>query len=162
MSLNPALSSEYIDFRDYEEGLTVDEKHAKVLTSIGAAAVSLLCYEAGDNLPTVLEHDRRFQLVKNAYIISAVWSLEDHAVNTSQTAPILAWSVRLQTVFIGFRGTQVARDLVSDVDPRKTASPELASRFHAGFFSRAILFSILIKELAEKYKVVVVVTAWGK
>jgi hypothetical protein len=155
MSVNSAFPSEYIDFKDYEEGLTVDEKTAKVLTNIGASAVSLLCYEAGDKLSTVLQHDRRFQQVKNDDIISAVWSLEDHAVKTSQIAPILAWSVRLQTVFIGFRGTHVARDLVSDIDVRKTASPELASRFHSGFFSRAMPFSVLVKELADKYKVVV-------
>jgi len=155
MSLNPAFSSEYLDFRDYEEELTPDEKYAKILTTIGASAVSLLCYEPGEKFSTVLEHDRRFQIVKNADIISAVWSLEDHSVNKSQNAPILAWSVRLQTVFIGFRGTQVASDLISDIDARKSVSPELASRFHSGFSSRAIPFSALIKELADKYKVVV-------
>lgn len=98
-------------------------------------------------------------------IISKVWSLVDvaspfqakpaEAAKTNNTAPLLAWSTRLQTFFLGFRGTQVAFDVLTDANIDQSTSPDLGTRFHAGFFARAVPYTTLIEELAQDYKIVV-------
>jgi len=153
MDTSSDLASQYLDFKNYEENLTEDEKHFKALTIIGASAVSLLCYE-GDKLSEALQDDK-FEKLRDADIISGVWPLGHQATTSARTTPLIAWSVRLQTVFIGFRGTQVAEDLITNIDARKTASPDLATNFHSGFFQQAFPFSLLVKELADKFRVVV-------
>jgi hypothetical protein len=162
MSGNPNFPANHIDFHDHENDLTQEEKYTKTLTIIGASAVSLLCYEKEGNAADVLREDNRFKLVREQDIVSAVWSLTDAASvleqkpnETGYAAPLLAWSTRLQILFLGFPGTQAMGDVLSNINVRQTAAPDLGSRFHAGFLARAVAHTALIEQLARRHKVVV-------
>ncbi|KAE8334251.1 Alpha/Beta hydrolase protein [Aspergillus arachidicola] len=158
-----AFPTEYIEFKN-DEGSSPVELLSKQLMFIGAAAVSLLCYEDESKKTYLLQNDPKYELVKQMDIISNIWSLATITgepgipqVLTSEdnAAPLIAWSVRLQTLFLGFRGTYSANDVLSGLDIRKTAIPSQASRFHSGSLLRATPYSALIRLLAQKYNVVV-------
>jgi hypothetical protein len=164
MSSKLDFPSQYIDFKDTDEDLSNDEQLAKQLTSIGAAAVSLLCYEKEGEMANLLQNDPKYQLVKRNGIVSDIWplaavtgepSLGQKSIVMDDAAPLIAWSVRLQTLFVGFRGTHSARDILSNIDVRQSATTDLASRFHSGFLLRAGPYSALIRQLARRYNVVV-------
>ena len=161
MSDNPNFPEDYIDFHDHDSDLTQEEKHTKTLTIIGASAVSLLCYEKEGSATDVLREDR-FEFVRKQEIVSAVWSLshvesilEQKAKETGYEAPLLAWSARLQILFLGFRGTQAMADILSNINVGQAAAPDIGSRFHAGYLARATAYTPLIEQLARKYKLVV-------
>jgi hypothetical protein len=164
--MSPKLDfpSQYVDFNDIDETLSEDERVAKHLTFIGAAAVSLLCYENEEEMTNLLQTESKYELVQKSGIVSEIWPLAavlgEHTLGQKSTAiddavPLLAWSVRLQTLFVGFRGTHAARDVLSNIDVRQSATTDLAARFHSGFLRRAAPFSVLIAQLARRYKVVV-------
>lgn len=162
MSTNPSFPENHIDFHPYDNDLTPEQKHTKALTILGASAISLLCYQEEDNVAKTLREDDRFKLVREQDIISGAWSLTDvgsvgqtESKKTGHAAPLLAWSTRLQVLFLGFRGTQVMADILTNIDVRQTAEPDLASRFHAGFSTRAAAYTTIINQLSEKHKVVV-------
>jgi hypothetical protein len=73
----------------------------------------------------------------------------------SYAAPLLGWSTRLQTLFIGFRGTQVLADMLTNVNALQTVDEKLGSSFHAGYQERAVAYTGLIEFLARRYKLVV-------
>lgn len=162
MSGNPNFPANHLDFRNHEDSLSPEEKHAKALTIIGASAVSLLCYEVEGSASDVLRENDRFKLVREQDIVPGIWSLTDVASihkkepNTiGCAAPLLAWSARLQIIFLGFRGTQAVKDILTNIDVRQTAEPDLGSRFHAGFYARAAAYTGLIEQLSKKHKVVI-------
>lgn len=155
--------SQYIEFKS-DEDLTYNELLSKRLTFIGAAAVSLLCYENEGERANLLQNHQKYSLVKRLGIVSDVWPLAavegelglgQQSPIEDEAAPLVAWSVRLQALFVGFRGTQSARDVLSGIDVRQSATPDLASRFHSGFLLRANPYATLIRQLARKYNVVV-------
>ena len=155
--------SQYINFKD-DEDLSNDERCSKQLTFIGASAVSLLCYEKEGEIANLLQNDSKYQLVKRNGIVSDIWSLaavtselnlDEKSTVKDDEAPLIAWSVRLQALFVGFRGSQSARDILSNIDVRQTATTDLASRFHSGFLLRASPYSAMIRQLARKYNVIV-------
>jgi len=155
--------TEYIDFKD-DDDLSDDEKTYKQLTFLGASAVSLLCYEDEDKISDTLRTEPRYRLIRENGIISDIWTLADvsRVLDSGaslgfvvDTRPVLAWSTQLQALFVGFRGTETAGDILSDIDARQTALPALASRVHRGFFQRAKYYATLIRQLTRKYKVIV-------
>ncbi|EMD93596.1 hypothetical protein COCC4DRAFT_132601 [Bipolaris maydis ATCC 48331] len=152
MDALPKLSSQYLDFKNHEEGLTEDDLQFKALTLYGASIVSSLCYE--DEFSQAWQ-GQKFQRAREANIISEILPVGRQTPGPAQTTPLLAWSVRLQTVFIGFRGTQTAQDVMTSMNVAKVTSPDLATSFHSGFFQQAYPFSVLVKELADKFRVVV-------
>jgi len=162
MSTNPNFPENHIDFHPYDNDLTPEQKHTKALTIIGASAISLLCYQEEDNVEKTLREDDLFKFVREQDIISGAWSLTDvgsirqiEPKKIGHAAPLLAWSTRLQVLFLGFRGTQAMADILTNIDIRQTAEPDLASRFHAGFSARAAAYTTLIEQLSKKQKVVV-------
>ena len=149
-----SFPTDYINF-DHGAQQTTEETLTKNLTFIGASAVSLLSYEAG-NAAEILRNDDKFELVRKYDIVSTIWSrpvIPD--IHAKQVPPLLAWSTRLQTLFVGFRGTMDRGDLQADLNIRAKSDPILASRFHAGFHQRAVEYYPLVRDLAKHYKVVV-------
>jgi hypothetical protein len=164
MSITLDFPCQYIDFQHDDEYSSKDESLYKQLTFIGASAVSLLCYEEEDKIALLLRNDPKYELVHKNGIISDIWSLASVAgeLNLGEkstiqqdAAPLIAWSVRLQALFLGFPGSQSAKDILSNIDVRQSATTDLASRFHSGFLLRAYPYSALIKHLARDYNVVV-------
>jgi len=104
---NPDFPSDHIDFQTHDDDLTQEEKLAKTLTFIGASAVSLLCYESEDDVASVLRNDDRFRLVRAQDIVSGIWPVVNVAATMqpggeNRAVALLAWSNRLQTLFLGF------------------------------------------------------------
>ncbi|KAK6360887.1 hypothetical protein TWF730_007002 [Orbilia blumenaviensis] len=150
--------SQYIEFED--EGESPTDELRKKLTFIGASAVSLLSYEKEEQLANILQSYPKYQLVKKKDIVSDVWSLTSITTGLNDLAnedagPIIAWSVRLQVLYLGFRGSHCAKDIWTNMDLRQASAEELASRFHSGFLLRAKFYAALIRDLARKYQVVV-------
>ncbi len=128
----------------------------KALTFMGASAVSLLCYSSAHDAAELLRIDPKFDLIRRHDIVSAVWApAETPRIAADRAPPFLAWSKRLQTVFVGFRGTTTWEDVGVDLDIRQATDPSLASRFHSGFDNRAIEYFPAVQELSKHYKVVV-------
>lgn len=157
---NPDFPSDHIDFQTHDDDLTQEEKLAKTLTFIGASAVSLLCYESEDDVASVLRNDDRFRLVRAQDIVSGIWPVVNVAATMqpggeNRAVALLAWSNRLQTLFLGFRGTQSMADVLSNLNVLQAATPNLGSRFHAGFLARASQYTSLIEQLVKEYRLVV-------
>ncbi|KAK6497143.1 hypothetical protein TWF506_004618 [Arthrobotrys conoides] len=157
MSSSNDFPIDYIDFGgDLDSSSDVVYKR---LTFIGASAVSLLCYEKPSELSNILQKNPKYQFVRRNDIISDIWSLSSTISRLDDldedSAPILAWSARLQVLFLGFRGSYSVKDAWTDIDVRQSSTASLASKFHSGFLLRAKFYSELIRQLAERYKVVV-------
>ncbi|KAK1758805.1 hypothetical protein QBC47DRAFT_409639 [Echria macrotheca] len=157
MPTNPNFAPDYIHLG--KEGTMSDNKK---LTFIAASALSLLCYEKEDQISRILRTDDRFRVARDLDLLSNVWVIPNFADSTLlqkqsslHSSPLLAWSLALQTVFVGFRGTWSAYDVLSDIDIRQSPDPTLGSRFHAGFYARASQYTTLIEQLAKRYRVVV-------
>ncbi|KAF3283202.1 hypothetical protein TWF970_001180 [Orbilia oligospora] len=152
-----------IDYIDFGGDLDSSSDAAfKRLTFIGASAVSLLCYETPSELSNILQKNPKYQFVKKNDIISDVWSLSSTISGPGDldkvdpdSAPLIAWSVRLQVLYLGFRGSYSTTDAWTDIDVRQSSTPALASKFHSGFLLRAKYYSELIRQLAKRYKVVI-------
>ncbi|KAK6514539.1 hypothetical protein TWF281_004737 [Arthrobotrys megalospora] len=159
MPSNPDFATDYISFEDDDEFSSEDVRVRKQLTFIGASAVSLLCYDKESEVANILQTDPKYKLIKENDIISDIWSLSSITgePNPSEdyAAPLIAWSVRLQVLYIGFRGSHCAKDILTNIDVRQPSAEDLASRFHAGFLHRARFYSELIRRLAHKYNIVV-------
>ncbi|KAF3223687.1 hypothetical protein TWF679_000124 [Orbilia oligospora] len=160
MSSSSDFPTDYIDFGGDPDSSS--DAAYKRLTFIGAAAVSLLCYEKPSELSNTLQKNPKYQFVKKNDIVSDVWSLSSTISGPGDlneidpdSAPLIAWSVRLQVLYLGFRGSYSAEDAWTDIDVRQSSTPVLASKFHSGFLLRAKYYSELIRQLAERYKVVV-------
>ena len=157
MPTNPNFAVDYIHLG--KEGPMGNDKK---LTFIAASALSLLCYEKEDEISRILRTHDHFRVTRALDLLSDVWVIPNVAdsillptLSKPHPPPLLAWSVVLQTVFVGFRGTWSVSDIMSDIDIRQSSEPNLASRFHAGFYSRASQYTTLIEQLAKCYRVVV-------
>lgn len=161
MSVNPNFPLDYIDLNDYEHDATAETKATKALTFLGASALSVLSYEDRSKIADMLQNSNKFELIRRHDVVSYIWplangvkSLAEETNSDSQQAPLLAWSNRLQLVFLAFPGTQVAKDVLSDVDVRQVADTERASRFHQGFYQRANEYVPLVTHLVTRFRVV--------
>jgi hypothetical protein len=151
----PKFPADYIHL---SEGPTNDDKK---LSFVAASALSLLCYEGHDVVTEGFRTDDRFRHLQN--LLSGVWPVANVASSMLAlqpavypcTPPLIAWSERLQTLFLGFPGTWSTKDVLSDVNIGQEAEPNLGSRFHAGFYARALQYTTLIEQLAKQYKLVV-------
>ncbi|KAL2069468.1 hypothetical protein VTL71DRAFT_14147 [Oculimacula yallundae] len=157
-----SLLHDHIDFTDLDLELNEEQKRIRLLTFMGASAISLLCYEETSDLSHVFRQDNRFKLVRDQGIISDVWSLADVTSpfqrkpgGTGNTAPLLGWSTRLGMLFVGFRGTHVAIDILTNLNIHQKAASDLGTQFHAGFCARAMPYTNLIEQLAQQHKLVV-------
>ncbi|KAF3923107.1 Lipase [Dactylellina cionopaga] len=149
--------TQYINFQGGLTSISGDDGTRKTLTFIGASAVSLLCYEKEADVAKKFQGDS-YHRVRHDGLVSAVWPLATTSKSktaSEDTAPLIAWSERLQVLYLGFRGTQDINDIITDIDIRRSSVPSLAALFHAGFLIRARPYSELIKELARKYSVVI-------
>jgi len=117
----PKFPTDHLDLRCDNDGLKDDERSMKSLVFIGAAAVSLLCNESNDKVSTVFLNDDRFTLARRHDIISAIWPVANSTAPAQPDrgkypAPLLAWSTRLQVLFLGFRGTDSFADVLSNIN----------------------------------------------
>ncbi|KAL2676444.1 hypothetical protein Neosp_010202 [[Neocosmospora] mangrovei] len=160
MSVNPNFPLDYIDLNDYEHDATAETKATKALTFLGASALSVLSYEDRSEIADMLQNSNKFELIRRHDVVSYIWPLTNgvksfgEETSDSQQAPLLAWSNRLQVVLLAFPGTQVAKDVLSDVDVRQIADTESASRFHQGFYQRANEYVPLVTHLVTRFRVV--------
>lgn len=160
-SASSAFRADFINFDNQDRGLSSEEKFRKTLTIAGAAALCSLCYE--ENPRGALQSDEKFDWVRTQGILThnQLWLLGSGQPIRSQkhrprnVAPLLAWSNRIGAFLIGFRGTHDMCDVLTNIDVREATDSELGSSFHAGFMSRAALYTPLIEYLATRNKVVV-------
>jgi len=150
----------HLNFETDDSRLLDEERTVKKLTFLAASAVSLLAYEPYETIDNTLRTDPRFEHVRTLDLLSGVWPVANitpvlKSSRQSYPHPIIAWSTLLQTVFVGFRGTDSMTDVLTDVNISRKTNPGLATRFHAGFHGRGELYVALIKELAAKFNVVV-------
>jgi hypothetical protein len=165
MQSTQGMLQDYINFEDQTAGLSAAEKIHKDLTFCGAAAVSLLCNEQEQDACVIdnLQTSDRFKFIRDLDLISSIWPLTSAAqkVKIKSTPPVLAWSQRLQTIFVGLCCTRDMRDVRSDLDVRLKAPEGVGSRFHAGFLDRSHEFVALVQELTKRHKVVVCGHSFG-
>lgn len=149
---NSAFFADYLCF----DASSVEGSDLKSLTILGASAVSLLAYQNTDATQAEQEFLKdKFSLVRDSRIISSIWNYDvSPNAGDSVKRALLAWSTRLQTIFVGFAGTHNKEDVLKDVDMRFKASPDLASRFHHGFHSESMSYRGLVQELSKKHRVV--------
>ncbi|KAF9779926.1 hypothetical protein IL306_001096, partial [Fusarium sp. DS 682] len=99
------LLSEYINFSDQNAGLSDAELISKELMFCGAAAVSHLCneQEQGANVDENLCQSERFRFIRELDIISSIYAIApiSKKAGIKSTPPVIAWSNRLQTIFLG-------------------------------------------------------------
>ncbi|KAF4344585.1 hypothetical protein FBEOM_1483 [Fusarium beomiforme] len=159
------LLSEYINFRDQNAGLSNAELINKELMFCGAAAVSHLCNEQehGADIGENLHQSERFRFIRELDIISSIYSIApiSKKAGIKSTPPVIAWSNRLQTIFLGFCCTRDMNDVRSDLDVRLAAPDGIGSRFHKGFWNRSEEFVPLVEWLMKRYKVVVCGHSFG-
>ncbi|KAG7409041.1 hypothetical protein Forpe1208_v011442 [Fusarium oxysporum f. sp. rapae] len=159
------LLSEYINFSDQNAGLSDAELTNKELMFYGAAAVSHLCneQEQGINIDENLHQSERFRFVRELDIISSIYSIApiSKKAGIKSTPPVIAWSDRLQTIFLGFCCTRDMNDVRSDLDVRLATSDDIGSRFHKGFWNRSEEFVPLVEWLMKRYKLVVCGHSFG-
>ncbi|KAF4456157.1 hypothetical protein F53441_1641 [Fusarium austroafricanum] len=159
------LISDYINFRDQNVGLSASEQLNKELTFCAAAAVSHLCndQEQGVNVHDNLLQSDRFRFIRELDIISSIYAIApiSKKAGIKSTPPVLAWSNRLQTIFLGFCCTRDMNDVRSDLDVRLAAPEGIGSRFHSGFWNRSEEFVPLVEWLMQRHKVVVCGHSFG-
>ncbi|KAF5608006.1 hypothetical protein FPANT_635 [Fusarium pseudoanthophilum] len=159
------LLSEYINFSDQNAGLSDAELTNKELMFYGAAAVSHLCneQEQGINIDENLHQSERFRFIRELDIISSIYSIApiSKKAGIKSTPPVIAWSNRLQTVFLGFCCTRDMNDVRSDLDVRLATSDDIGSRFHKGFWNRSEEFVPLVEWLMKRHKLVVCGHSFG-
>ncbi|KAF5638010.1 hypothetical protein F52700_4713 [Fusarium sp. NRRL 52700] len=159
------LLSEYINFSDQNAGLSDAELVNKELMFCGAAAVSHLCneQEQGININENLHQSERFRFIRELDIISSIYSIApiSKKAGIKSTPPVIAWSNRLQTVFLGFCCTRDMNDVRSDLDVRLATSDDIGSRFHKGFWNRSEEFVPLVEWLMRRHKLVVCGHSFG-
>ncbi|KAF4953521.1 hypothetical protein FGADI_5855 [Fusarium gaditjirri] len=154
-----SLLSDYINFSDQNASLSDAELINKELMFYGAAAVSHLCneQEQGINIDENLHQSERFRFIRELGIISSIYSIASISkkAGIKSTPPVIAWSNRLQTVFLGFCCTGDMNDVRSDLDFRLARSDDIGSRFHKGFWNRSEEFVPLVEWLMRRHKLVV-------
>ncbi|KAJ6017101.1 hypothetical protein N7451_000480 [Penicillium sp. IBT 35674x] len=163
MARIPNFCTAHIDFDDHGRGLSESESVRKKLTFSAASAVSLLCYEDSDNVVAALEQNSAYKVARSHDLVSAIWCINEppdtprvaSQHRNHRSTPLLAWSVRLQTAFIGFRGTNAIQDVLTDLDVRPAAGITGGTRFHKGFYDSAIPYGPLVAELAQRFRVVI-------
>ncbi|KAJ5710903.1 hypothetical protein N7488_005059 [Penicillium malachiteum] len=163
MAGDPNFCTAHIDFDDHGRRLSPSENLKKRLTILAASAVSLLCYEHSNDVASALRENSELELARRHDLVSAIWSLNEppdiprvaSERRNRQSTPLLAWSARLQTVFIGFRGTNATQDVLTDLDIRQVPGINLGTRFHRGFLNSALSFRPLLSELSRKFRVVI-------
>jgi predicted lipase len=114
-----------------------------------AASVSLLAYN-----PTPQEallHDNEFQHLREAQLVDKVWQIDQF-----DGSVIAAWSPRLETVFIAFRGSVTAQDWLStNLRVRVTLDDANGWAVHEGFSAAAAkLPSALIELFIKSHRTV--------
>ncbi|KAJ0141496.1 Uncharacterized protein HZ326_15649 [Fusarium oxysporum f. sp. albedinis] len=166
MARTETLLSEYINFSDQNAGLSDAELINKELMFYGAAAVSHLCneQEQGINIDENLRQSERFRFIRELDIISSIYSIApiSKKAGIKSTPPVIAWSGRLQTVFLGFCCTRDMNDVRSDLDIRLASSDDIGSRFHKGFWNRSEEFVPLVEWLMKRHKLVVSGHSFGR
>ncbi|PTD06831.1 hypothetical protein FCULG_00006500, partial [Fusarium culmorum] len=159
------LLSDYINFNDQNVGLSGNELINKELTFCAAAAVSRLCdeQEKGVDITECLQQREEFKFIKELGIISAVYTTApiSKQKEIKSTPPILAWSDRLQTVFLGISCTRDMNDPKLNLSVRAQAADAVGSRFYQGLIDRSGEFVPLIEWLTRRYKLVVCGHSFG-
>ena len=179
MSHQSDLAPNYIDLTDFRGSQDAQERAAMSLTCLAAATVSDLAYcRTAEALPAAF-NDRRHQRARELDAVTAVWMLPNIRINNGTDKPaidqktdmhamdqgthkpaiempalVLGWSDRLKVLFIGFCGTRNRDDAWADISATQTVDPDLASRFHTGFYARALLYKAPVDALAREHDVV--------
>ena len=165
MEQTHTLISDYINFTDQKEGLTGAELIHKELAFCAAAAVSQLCdeQERGANINSCLHQGNDFKLIRELDLVSSVYSAApiSKQVGINSTPPIIAWSERLQTIFLGFSYTRDVTDPKFSLNVDSQAAEGIGSRFCRGLIDRSQDFIPLVEWLIERYKVVVCGHSFG-
>jgi hypothetical protein len=165
MAQTETLLSDYVNFDDQNVGLNGGGLMDKELTFCAAAAVSRLCEEQenGINLDESLYQKEEFKFIRNLDLISAVYATASISKQKEikSTPPILAWSNRLQTVFLGISCTRDLNDPKLNWNVQAQAADAVGSRFYQGLIDRSGEFVPLIEWLMRQYKVVVCGHSFG-
>ncbi|CEI62571.1 unnamed protein product [Fusarium venenatum] len=165
MAQTETLLSDYINFNDQNVGLSGQELINKELTFCAAAAVSCLCdeQEKGIDIDECLQQKEEFKFVKELNLISEVYNTApiSKQKEIKSTPPILAWSDRLQTVFLGISCTRDMNDPKLNLNVRAQAADAVGSRFYQGLIDRGREFVPLIEWLTRQYKLVVCGHSFG-
>ncbi|RGP61694.1 hypothetical protein FSPOR_9819 [Fusarium sporotrichioides] len=159
------LLSDYINFNEQNASLSGDELISKELTFCAAAAVSRLCDEQENdiNIDDCLQQREEFKFIRELDLISAVYATAPvgKQKEIKSTPPILAWSDRLQTVFLGISCTRDMNDSKLNLNVRAQAADAVGSRFYQGLIDRSGEFVPLIESLMRQYKLVVCGHSFG-
>ncbi|KAK6498452.1 hypothetical protein TWF481_011044 [Arthrobotrys musiformis] len=128
MSSSSDFPIEYIDFHGLNDDASSDGAYKK-LALVGASAVSLLCYEKPGEVAETLRTDQRFDFVKRNEIVSGIWALSPAMMDPDNptkgdSGPLIAWSVRLQLLYLGFRGTYSVEDALTNIDARQATKED--------------------------------------
>jgi hypothetical protein len=165
MEQTGTLISDYINFSDQQAGLTGAELIDKELTFCAAAAVSQLCDEQewGANIDECLYQRDDFKFIRELDLVSSVYSAApiNQQAGINSTPPIIAWSGRLQTIFLGFSYSRDVTDPEFSLSVSTQAAEGVGSRFCQGLIDRSREFVPLVEWLMERYKVVVCGHSFG-
>ncbi|KAL4732193.1 hypothetical protein ACLX1H_001201 [Fusarium chlamydosporum] len=136
MAQTNTLLSDYINFDDQNANLTDIELSNKKLTFCAAAAVSHLCdeKESGVNIDKSLHQKEEYRFIREYELISSVYSTVpiSKKQEIKQTPALIAWSNRLQTIFLGISCIRDISDPKLSPDARTQATEGVGSRFYQG------------------------------
>ncbi|RGP69083.1 hypothetical protein FLONG3_7936 [Fusarium longipes] len=155
------LLSDYINFDDQNVGISDDELIDKELTFCAVAAVSRLCedQEKDKDLDECLRQREEFKFIRDLDLISAVYVTASVSKQQEiKSTPPIAWSNRLQIVFLGISCIRDMSDEKLNMNVSAQAADAVGSRFCQGLIDRGqefIFFSTRraqIKYMADFYE----------
>lgn len=165
MEQRETLLGDYINFDEQNVDLTDAELINKELTFCAAAAVSHLCggQENGVTVDESLQQKEEYRFIREHELISSVYSTVPISKKREikPTPAVIAWSNRLQAIFLGISCTRDMNDSKLNLNVRAQAADAVGSRFYQGLINSSEEFVPLVDRLMQRHKVVVCGHSFG-